>query len=196
MIAWGASVAVFALVMSITPGPNNVLLASSGVRFGLRRSLPQLLGIVLGVSVMIAVTASGLTAVLTAAPWLQLLLKIGGSAYLLWLAWRLLRTSGIADAVIARPLGVWRSAAFQFVNPKAWAMTVGLVSGFLAPGAGYATSTLAAMAIFAAVQVPSCGVWAVFGAGLRRWLSTPRALSIVNRALAGATAATVLLLWI
>ncbi|MFT4306837.1 MAG: LysE family translocator [Microbacterium sp.] len=196
MIAWGASVAVFALVMSITPGPNNVLLASSGVRFGLRRSLPQLLGIVIGVSVMIAVTASGLATVLTAAPWLQLLLKIGGSAYLLWLAWHLLRTSGIADAVIARPLSVWRSAAFQFVNPKAWAMTLGLASGFLTPGTGYTTSTLAAMAIFAAVQIPACGVWAAFGAGLRRWLSTPRALSAVNRALAGATAATIPLLWI
>lgn len=196
MTAWAGSVAVYAFVMSITPGPNNVLLAASGMRFGVRRSIPQLIGTLVGVAAMIALVAAGLGEVFAAMPWLQIALKIGGGCYLLWLAWHLWRSSELSDASLVRPMSALRSAGFQFINPKAWVMALSLVSGFLAPGPGYLVASIVALTVFAIVQCPSCLVWVGFGAALRRWLSSPWSLAIFNRGLAVATAGTIVLFWV
>lgn len=196
MVGWAASVALFSFVMSVTPGPNNILLAASGLRFGVRRTIPQWVGICCGVVAMIGLCVAGLGAVFTAVPWLQLVLKIAGSLYLLWLGWHLWTSASLGEGAMEKPMGFWRAVGFQFVNPKAWVMTLTLTSAFLTPGPDYLWLALIATGVFVVVQAPSCGVWAVFGAGLRRWLSSPRALLVVNRCFAVAVVATIVLFWV
>lgn len=195
LVPWLGSIALFAALMSGTPGPNNMMLTASGIRFGFHRTIPHILGIQAGVICQIGLVAAGL-GVLAAEPRVQLALKVLGTLYLLWLAWHFWRQAELSDASLGDPIGFWRAAAFQFVNPKAWVMSLTLIAGFVVPGENYLQQVLLAVLIFTLIGTPSCAVWAAFGAALRRWLSNPRTLTVVNRALAILTALTCILFWL
>lgn len=186
---------VYAFVMSITPSTNNVMLMSSGLLFGLGRTWPHLLGIPAGVMVQLGITGAGLGAVFALEPRLQVALKVVGSLYLLWLAARLWRAAELEETEAGRPIGFMQALAFQFVNPKAWLISVTVVSTFLPPGEGYALRLLVVSLVFAAIGLPCMLVWAAFGAGLRPWLRDRAVARVVNRAMATLAALTVLLFW-
>ena len=124
IVASLAPLALYAFVTSITPGPNNLMLASSGLTFGFRRTVPHIVGILGGCFVLIAVTGLGLGAVFQAEPRLQLALKIAGAGYLLYLAWKFWRAGELKDKGEGRPLTLANAAIFQFVNPKALVMAI------------------------------------------------------------------------
>src|SRR5215470_11298886 len=114
----------YTFVMSITPGPNNVMLTASGARFGFGRTLPHILGIVCGFIVQLLAVCAGLSALFTRWPALQSTLAWVGAAYLLYLGWQLL-SAGAADSREAHhPVSFLQAALFQFLNPKAWVMTL------------------------------------------------------------------------
>ncbi|MFD2112559.1 LysE family translocator [Thiorhodococcus fuscus] len=186
---------VYAFVMSITPGPNNVMLMSSGLIFGLGRTWPHLLGIPAGVMVQLWVTGAGLGGVFALEPRLQVVLKVLGSVYLLWLARRLWRAAELEEAEAGRPIGFMQALVFQFVNPKAWLISVTVISTFLSAGEGYALRLCVISLVFVAVGLPCMLVWAAFGAGLRPWLSDRIVARRINRAMATLAALTVLLFW-
>ena len=119
--------AAFIFVSSITPGPNNVMLTASGANFGYQRSVPHMLGISVGATLMLLVVGAGLGAVFARWPQLYTLLQWVGAAYLVWLAWKI-ATAGRVQTGQAKPqpLNFWQAAAFQWVNPKAWLMSVGI----------------------------------------------------------------------
>src|SRR5471030_1044646 len=115
------AVLLFSLVMAFTPGPNNMMLAASGARFGIGRTLPHLAGVTIGFPVMILLVGIGLASILLTSPLLQLGMKIASCAYLLWLALQIARSSGAgSDKNSAKPMSFLQAAAFQWVNPKAW----------------------------------------------------------------------------
>lgn len=173
------ALAAFALVSSITPGPNNTMLLASGVNFGLLRTVPHLLGVSLGFAFMVGLVGLGLGSVFTALPWTWNVLRVGATAYLVWLAWKLATAGGVQDREVARPMTFLRAAAFQWVNPKAWVMAVGACSAYvLHPNIWL--NALAMAVVFAVVNLPSVATWAVFGAALRRWLANPRVLRVFN----------------
>nr|WP_315596389.1 LysE family translocator [uncultured Cupriavidus sp.] len=173
------ALAAFALVSSITPGPNNTMLLASGVNFGLLRTVPHLLGVSLGFAFMVGLVGLGLGSVFTALPWTWNVLRVGATAYLAWLAWKLATAGGVQDREVARPMTFLRAAAFQWVNPKAWVMAVGACSAYvLHPNIWL--NALAMAVVFAVVNLPSVATWAVFGAALRRWLANPRVLRVFN----------------
>ncbi len=173
------ALAAFALVSSITPGPNNTMLLASGVNFGLLRTVPHLLGVSLGFAFMVGLVGLGLGSVFTALPWTWNVLRVGATAYLVWLAWKLATAGGVQDREVARPMTFLRAAAFQWVNPKAWVMAVGACSAYvLHPNIWL--NALAMALVFAVVNLPSVATWAVFGAALRRWLANPRVLRVFN----------------
>ena len=120
----------FAFASSITPGPNNVLLAASGLTFGFRRTLPLVLGIEVGFLLLLLAVAVGLGAIFERLPWLQLALRVVGVTYLLYLAWSLWRSSATGGATLDRPLGFAWGAMFQLVNPKAWMMAITMATAF------------------------------------------------------------------
>ncbi|MDH0685142.1 MULTISPECIES: LysE family translocator [Achromobacter] len=172
--------ALFALVSSITPGPNNVMLASSGLNFGFRRSVPHLLGVNLGFTLMIFLVGVGLGSVFQQTPVLYTILKYAGAAYLLYLAWKI-ATSGPLDEGETRgkPFTFLQAAAFQWVNPKAWVMAVGVVATYT-PQNGFFANLVIATLVCGIVNLPSIGIWVTFGTALRRVLHRPAAIRAFN----------------
>ena len=185
---------LFAVVAAITPGPSNLILTSTGASVGLLRGLPCLGGVVIGMGLMMFLVAFGLGNVVLASPGLILLLKWGGIGFLLWLSWKI-ATAGHSNATTDKqPLGFWGAAAFQWINPKSWLVSVSAVSTYLHPVAGTAFSqALGFGLLFLLAALPSCFIWLAFGASLQRFLSTKRAARIFNIAMGILLAGSVLL---
>lgn len=186
----------FALVSAITPGPNNAMLLASGVNFGVRRTVPHIVGINLGFPVMVLAIGLGLAQVFAAIPTLYTVLKVVSVVYLLWLAWRIGSArpakAGESDgAAAARPMSFLEAAAFQWVNPKAWIMGIGAFAAYSIPGQPVASALIVAGA-YVVTGFPSSAVWAGFGAALRRFLSDPVRLRAFNIAMALVLAASLL----
>ncbi len=185
---------LFAVVAALTPGPSNLLLTSTGASVGLLRGLPALGGVVISMGLMLFLVAFGLGNVVLANPGLLLLLKWGGVGFLLWLSWKV-ATAGRSEATTAkRPLGFWSAAAFQWINPKSWLVSVSAVSTYLHPAAGtVVTQAIGFGLLFLLAALPCCFVWLAFGASIQRLLSTKRAARIFNIAMGVLLAGSVLL---
>lgn len=182
---------LFAVVSSITPGPNNTMILASGVRFGFRRSLPHLAGISLGFGVMVTLVGLGLHAVLRDAPVILDTLRYVGSAYLVWLAYQLATAPppGTEQAAAAQPMGFWAAAAFQWVNPKAWIMAMTAVTTYL-PDKPLAWQILGVAGWFTVINIPCVAAWAGFGSAMRSYLQDPLRLRIFNVTMAVALLAS------
>lgn len=186
--------ATFAFVSAATPGPNNIILFASGLRAGLRGALPFLAGIALGFGALLVATGYGLGRLFETAPALRVTLKIVGSAYLLWLACRLLSAGGATVDAEDRTFGVVSGALFQIVNPKAWVMTITAVSLYLPPD--WTPWTLVLMVgTFWALGLPANACWAGAGQLMARLLSDSRRLRSMNAAMAALLALSVVAVW-
>jgi threonine/homoserine/homoserine lactone efflux protein len=177
--------AMFSFVTSITPGPNNMMLMASGVNFGFRRTVPHMLGISTGFTLMVALIGFGLGEVFVRVPLLYTVLKYVGAVYLLYLAYKIANSGPIAErgGVQGCPMTFLQAAAFQWVNPKAWVMAVSAISTYTQPEA-YTASVLLISLVFGLVNLPSVGSWAAFGVAMRRLLTNPRAVRVFNIAMA------------
>jgi threonine/homoserine/homoserine lactone efflux protein len=169
---------IFMVVMSITPGPNNLMLLSSGARFGLRRTFPHLLGITSGFLLVLLVTYAGVGAIILAYPSLKNVLTVACVLYLLWLGYQLLRHSGPDDAasvqsgsVAGRPLTFAEAALFQLVNPKAWGAAVPAIGIVARDGLSPAFGLILLLAVGLIVNPPCILVWTLFGATVRPFLA-------------------------
>jgi threonine/homoserine/homoserine lactone efflux protein len=191
-----AALLLFAVAGSGSPGPNNTLLLASGARFGFVPTLRHVGGTAMGIGALILVVAAGVGAVFEAVPAARLTLKLVGSAYLLYLAFRLAGDAAVEDATITRPLTVREAATFQFVNPKGWVFAVALVAAFLPPGMPAPVGGIATAAIVAVVVATTATVWALGGAGLRGVLRSERSRRRLTVALAALMAVSVVFLWI
>ncbi len=169
----------FAFATSVTPGPNNMMLLASGANFGFARSVPHMLGISLGHAFMVFIVGIGVARAFHSHPQAELALKIVSVGYMLWLAWKIAHAAppkpGEAQG---RPFSFLQAAAFQWVNPKAWAMALTAVTVYAASEAW--TSMAVVAVVFACVNLPSVSVWAYAGQQLRRWLTTNRRLQVFN----------------
>ena len=170
---------MFALVSSITPGPNNLMLLASGANFGFRRSLPHMLGISLGFALMALLVGLGLAQMFELYPVLKLVLKVLAVTYMLYLAWKIANAAAPKAADEAgKPFTFLQAAAFQWVNPKAWAMALTAMTVY-APNQEFAVIAVVA-AVFAAVNLPSVTFWAVLGQQAQRILTNQRRLRVFN----------------
>lgn len=181
---WLPALILYGFVTSITPGPNNLMLMASGVNFGFRRTLPHMLGIGVGFTVMLVMVGFGLGSIFTALPMLETLLQAVAVIYMLWLAWKIAQSAPPeARGTTAKPMTFLQAAAFQWVNPKAWIMALSAIPIY-APGQETARVLMVA-AVFGAVNLPSVSTWALAGTLLRRWLQDPVRLRIFNWGMAG-----------
>jgi len=172
--------ASYCLVSSITPGPNNMMLLSSGATFGFGPTVPHMAGISIGCATMVLVLGWVLAGIIARVPGLFTVLHIVSTLYLLWLAWRIATSAGPHGAgPRARPLGMPGAAAFQWVNPKAWAMVLGAVTNFARPDHLLVDVPVIAV-VLAAIGVPCIALWAGSGHMLSRFLSDPRKLRAFN----------------
>ncbi|TNF18505.1 MAG: LysE family translocator [Rhodobacteraceae bacterium] len=178
------ALAAFAFVTLITPGPNNLMLLASGANFGLRRSLPHMLGIILGFPAMILLVGLGVMRAFEAWPLLRDVLLVASVGYMAWLAWKIAHAAPPAEArANARPLTFLQSAGFQWVNPKAWTMALGAITLYAASRDVQAILWVSGM--YVALSVISCGVWVALGGQVRRLLRDPRHLRLFNWTMAG-----------
>lgn len=173
--------ALFALVTSITPGPNNTMLLASGVNFGFNRTIPHMLGITCGFFVLVVAVGFGLGAVFQTYPLLYSVLRYVGAAYLLYLAWKIAHSGPVSESEKgeSKPISYLGAAAFQWVNPKAWIMAIGAISTYT-PMQGYFTNVIVIAAVFALINLPSVSVWACCGTLLRNVLKDRRWLRLFN----------------
>ena len=169
----------FAFVTSITPGPNNIMLMTSGANFGFRRTIPHMAGVALGFVFLASAVGLGLAGLFDAWPASYAVLKAVSVGYLLWLAWKIANaTPPEGRAATGRPMTFLQAAAFQWVNPKAWAMALTAVTAY-APGHGPA-AVLTVAVVFGAVNLPSVGTWGGAGQAMRPPLDTPGPLRAFN----------------
>lgn len=173
----------YAFVTSITPGPNNLMLMASGANFGLRRTVPHALGVSGGFVVMTLVAGVGLLQLFNAIPGSYTALKIASVGYMLWLAWKIMRSGMPGEkARGAAPLTILQAAAFQWVNPKAVAMSISALTSY-APAQDFRSVALVAL-VFGAVNLPSVSCWAWAGREMRRFLTSPQRLLLFNATMA------------
>lgn len=181
----------FAVVSSVTPGPNNLMLMTSGANFGFRRTIPHMAGISVGFGVMLILVGIGLARVFEMWPVTLLMLKIASISYLLFLAWKITRagTPGKGETS-GKPFTFLQAAAFQWVNPKAWAMALSAISLY-ADSSSLMSIALVAL-VFMLINFPNVSMWALIGTKVQAFLSSPRRLGIFNWSMAVLLVASVL----
>lgn len=174
----------FAIATSVTPGPNVLMVAAAAANHGVRATVPHMGGIAIGFAAMLAIVGLGLAGPFANWPVLHLVLKWGGAAWLLVLAWKIARAGAPGEGPSRPPLGFTGAALFQWVNPKAWMIALAAIPTFTTPGGDTTAETLRIALVFAAVAFPCTAVWAFLGAGAGSVLRTPGALRGFNIAMA------------
>jgi threonine/homoserine/homoserine lactone efflux protein len=177
----------FAIAMYITPGPNNIMLAASAAAYGLRASIPHMLGIAFGFTLMLSAVCSGLAALLLAWPPLLPVMRWVGAAWLLLLAWKIARapapdTKGPGGG--RRVMGFGGAAAFQWVNPKGWLIALAAAGMFVRPDETLWMQGTRIVAVFFTVAIPCMIPWVLLGAGAGRLLNSARKLRVFNISMA------------
>lgn len=179
-----AALAAFALVSSITPGPNNLMLMASGINFGVSRTIPHMLGVAIGFTLMIVLVGLGMMEFIEAVPGSITFITVASGLYLLYMAWKIASTetvpaeSGSGQAQ-SKPMSFVQAALFQWVNPKAWTMALTAISAYAPKSQGWLGVIIVA-AVFGAINLPSTSLWAVMGAKMRRFLGDPVRLRAFN----------------
>ncbi len=180
-----AAIILFAIATCVTPGPNNTMIMTSGLNYGIRRSLPHYNGIVFGFPTMVVAVGLGLATLFDQYPILHTLLKLIGAAYLTFLAYR------IASAPVTelnetsgKPFTFLQAAAFQWVNPKAWVLAVGATATFTVVGLDYAMQVTIIALIFLIFGAPCILLWLWFGSALKQLLQRPQSVRLFNYTMA------------
>lgn len=176
---------LFAAIAAITPGPNNIMIMSSGVNFGVRASLPHLLGICFGVPILMVALGFGAGALFERFVWLHETIKIVGITYLLYLAYRIAHSAPDAvETTRAKPLSFVEAALFQLVNPKTWIMGTSAIATYTTVGIDMTPQVLSVGLVFFVLAWPSAGIWLVFGVGLNKLLKKPLHRRLFNWSMA------------
>jgi len=171
---------LFAAVMFFTPGPNNIMVMSSGLTYGFRRTLPHMAGVTIGFAFMVGAVGIGLGAVFIAFPVLQVILKYVGAAYLVYLAVMIARSGTPRQSEARRgPMTFWGAAIFQWVNVKGWVAVIGTITAYAAI-ARFPFNILTQVLTFLAMGTASTVTWTLFGSALRPFLTSPLAVRAFN----------------
>lgn len=187
---------LFSAVASGSPGPNNLVLWASGIQFGTRATLPHVAGTAIGLGTMALAVAAGVGAVVTALPAVTLALRLIGSAYLLYLAYRIAASGALQRSIVARPMGFPQAVAFQYVNPKSWIFALAAVTTFRPAGLPVVTGSLVVAATMMAVILVTATMWAAGGGVVGALVTGPRAHRVLSIVLGLLLVASVASIWI
>lgn len=179
------TIILFAIATCVTPGPNNTMIMTSGLNYGIQRSLPHYLGIILGFPAMVVAVGLGLASLFEQYAVLHLLLKVAGASYLTFLAWKI-ASAPVSDLSVTegKPFTFLQAAAFQWVNPKAWVLAMGATAIYTVVGSNYSLQVLVIAIIFLVFGAPCIMLWLWFGASLKRLLQKPESVKYFNYAMA------------
>ena len=180
------TVVLFAISSSVTPGPNNIMVMTSGLNFGVRKSLPLLIGICVGFTVMLLLVGLGFSQLFDIFPNLHFIIKCVGVLYLLYLAYLIASSTGDVESdKQGKPFSFMKGALFQWVNAKAWVVATGALAAFTTAGANFFNQNIMIALTFFIVSFPCVGVWLVFGSLLKNALNSSRSRAMFNFTMSG-----------
>ncbi|MCK6264258.1 LysE family translocator [Vibrio sp. ZSDE26] len=180
------AVVLFAVSSSVTPGPNNIMVMTSGLNFGARKSLPLLMGICVGFTVMLLLVGFGFSQIFDMFPGLHFVIKCVGVAYLLYLAYLIAGSSSTVESSDqSKPFTFMKGALFQWINAKAWVVATGAIAAFTSVGANFLSQNLMIAMTFFVVSFPCVGVWLLFGSLLKNVLNSSKRRRIFNYMMSG-----------
>ena len=175
------AISIYYFVMYATPGPNNSILAASGIKFGFIRSIPNIIGISSGHGIQLALVCFGLGSLFAQFPLLLEILKYIGAIYLLYLAWKMFGSLNISiTEEKSSPLKYYEAILFQFVNPKAWVICITAVSLFYPEKENLIIGTLFLVIMSTIINLPSISMWAFGGSVIRHYLSNEKLKKIIE----------------
>ena len=179
------AIILFAASTTVTPGPNNIMIMTSGLNYGVKNSIPHLLGICFGFPAMVIMVGLGFSVVFEMYPLIHEVIKVIGIAYLLYLAWLIASSSPTSlEVESSKRFSFTQAALFQWVNPKAWVMATGAVSAYTSITADIFSQVLFIALAFFIVAFPCVGIWLFFGVGLKKYLNSPKHQKIFNLSMA------------
>ncbi|WP_299806989.1 LysE family translocator [uncultured Shewanella sp.] len=187
------SAAIFCATMTMTPGPNNILLTMSGANFGVRRTLPHIVGIRVGQTLLHIAILLGLGSMFEAWPAMHQILRGASIAYLLFLAYRVISTPVDNELTVIerQPMTMRESALFQWINPKSWLATITLCTAFTVSGDSYWLSAIMGVMVFNIVGFPASFTWVILGARISNKLNTPARRKKFNWSMGGLLLVTI-----
>ena len=190
------ALALYSTLMGSTPGPNNVMLTASGVNFGFTRTIPHMLGIACGHTVLVMMACLSLGEIFVRYPLAQRSLKIAGFCYLLYLSWRIFMSSSNSENKgRSRPLNFYEAMLFPLINPKAWVFVTTTAVLFLPKGETGVLMNAFLLSFASGTIVILCeALWVGFGHALRKFLRNPVSLQIFNAVIAAALVGTAIYL--
>lgn len=193
---WYMAVVLFAAANTVTPGINNMMIMSSGLNFGIRKSIPHLMGILIGFPLMFIAVGAGFVSVILVVPELHLLIQVVGVLYLLYFAWLIATSADRVDAPTEKVIGFWQAVAIQWVNPKAWIMITGAFAAFTKTDADPFLQVLYITSAFVIVSIPTITAWLFCGSLLSRVLKRTESRRLFNRCMAGLLVISILpIIW-
>ncbi len=178
------SIFLFTLVMTITPGPNNIMILSSGLNFGIKKSLPHLFGIAFGFPIMLIAVGLGLDVLIVKYPEIHIVVKVLGVGYLLYLAFKLFTTTkrGRLEGS-SKPFTFFQVVLFQWVNPKAWVMIFSGLGVFATASDLQLTTFVIALSFFIAI-FPGNGAWLFLGSQMQKIIKNDVHFKLFNQTMA------------
>ena len=179
-----SALATFYFTMFITPGPNNAMLTTSGMKFGFVKTLPHTIGIPIGHVIQIGITCFGLANLFLIYPQVQFYMKILCFLYLLYLGWKMIGSFSSIQKKTGRPLRFYEASLFQFINPKAWSIAVTVASGFFPTKENIFVGVAFVTITAAVINLPTCSLWALFGSGLRKFVNNEKIKKLTEYLLA------------
>ena len=186
---------LFAVVAAVTPGPSNIILTSTGANIGVLRGLPCLCGVVVGMGTIVFIAAFGFGSVVVEHPMILHALKFCGISFLIWLSWKIATAKRSNTATGTKFLGFWGAAAFQWVNPKSWIVSVSAVGAYLSPDENSALiQSMYFGILFVIAAIPSCFIWLAFGATIQCALHTEHSEKMFNLTIGMVLAGSTLLI--
>lgn len=175
---------MFSTAAAFTPGPNNLMALASGANWGYRRTLPHILGVCVGFLIILLLVGAGLGSLFKAIPAAYTILKFAALAYLLFLAWKIASSKSIGEGKKTdKPITFLASAAFQWINPKAWIAAVTVVASFTIPESFWPSLLIGGCANLV-LAFSAVSTWTLFGTIVKTWLSAPIRLRIFNWSMA------------
>ena len=190
------ALAAFGLIAAGTPGPNNIILWASGVKFGFKASIPHIFGTAIGLGTMAAASAAGVGVLIESFPQIELGLKIVGSLYLLYLSFQVAGIGAVQHTEADRPLSFFQAIAFQYVNPKAWFFALTAVSTFRPAEFSIVVGSALVVLTMIVVIIPAVSVWAAGGTLINRFISNESTRRVFSIILALMLVGTVVLIWL
>lgn len=175
------SFSLYCLVTSVTPGPNNILLVSSGVHFGFKKTIPHILGIGVGFFAMFVFLAIFISQLFKVSYLFYEILKIAGVIYLLYLAYKILQSNYSNKKTYQRlsPFTFIQAALFQWINPKAWVMAIGAISTYTSPASNINAIVFLGF-IYCIINIPSTAIWAYTGSHLQQFINNAAKFKTFN----------------